>query len=80
MHAQEQMRYGARILAAIFGGPGIFYLYLSFQRPDMAFTAVIYLLIAVALSFYAGEGAEQPGAVRALALCRSVIRSAKRRR
>jgi hypothetical protein len=60
MLAHEQMRWGARVLAAIFGGPGIFYLWLSFSHPENALTAAIYLVLATVLSIYAGEPAQRP--------------------
>jgi hypothetical protein len=60
MLAHEQMKWGARALAAILGGPGIFYLWLSFNHPENAITAVIYLALATALSIYAGEPSARP--------------------
>jgi len=63
MLAHEHMRWGARVLAAMFGGPGIFYLWLSFHYPENALTAAIYLALATVLSIYAGE----PSAERAKA-------------
>jgi hypothetical protein len=65
MLAHEQMKWGARCLAAIFGGPGIFYLWLSFNQPENALTAVIYLALATALSIYAGEPSAEPARRRA---------------
>jgi len=60
MLAHEQMRWGARAMAAIFGGPGIFYLWLSFSHPENALTAIIYLALATALSIFAGEESRRP--------------------
>lgn len=79
MLAHEHMRFGARIMAAIFGGPGIFYFWLSFSEPANAVTALIYLGIATALALYA-EGKAEPRAARigALARCKAIL-SGKRR-
>ena len=51
MFASEQMRYGATVLAAIFGGPGVFYAVESFGHSSYALTGVFYLGIALALTF-----------------------------
>ncbi len=74
MLAHEQMKWGARVLAAMFGGPGIFYLWLSFNHPENALTAVIYLALATALSIYAGEPSLRPARRKAS------FRTTKRRR
>jgi len=66
MLAHEQMRWGARILAAMFGGPGIFYLWLSFNHPENSLTAVIYLALATVLSIYAGEPSLRPARRKAV--------------
>jgi multisubunit Na+/H+ antiporter MnhB subunit len=79
MLANEQIRIGARALAAIFGGPGIFYLWLGLSRPDAAMTGAIYLVIALALSLVAEESSARGGS-GVLARCRAAIRPAKRRR
>ena len=50
MLANEHMRWGAQTMAAIFGGPGIFYIIESFARPADAITGIIYLLIATGLA------------------------------
>lgn len=59
MFANEHMRLGAQTMAAIFGGPGIFYIWLSFQNPNPgdAVTGIIYLAIATALALAADKGA-----------------------
>lgn len=80
MLAQEQMRFGAQVMAAIFGGPGIFYLWLSFHQPIDALTALIYLAIAAALALYA-EGKTEHRAARAVAVatrCRAILRGKRR--
>jgi len=53
MLANEQMRIAAQCMAAIFGGPGVFYIWLSFYRPGQAVTGFIYLAIATVLALYA---------------------------
>lgn len=71
MLANEQMRYGAQAMAAIFGGPGIFYIWLSFYKPGQAVTGLIYLAIATALALYADrKGKSRPAGRRALARIR----------
>jgi hypothetical protein len=50
MLPREQMRFGTQILAAMFGGPGVFYLWKSFYDPQDALTALLYLGVATALS------------------------------
>jgi hypothetical protein len=50
----EQMRMGAQVLAAIFGGPGIFYLWRSFGSSGDALNAALYLAIATTLILVAG--------------------------
>jgi hypothetical protein len=39
----EPMRLGSHVLAAVFGGPGVFYLYLSFYVPTLALKAFLFL-------------------------------------
>lgn len=46
------MRVGAQALAAILGGPGIFYIWYSFYAPWAAANAVILLGCAVTISFF----------------------------
>lgn len=79
MLATEQMRYGARILAAIFGGPGVFYVWLSFFRANYAVTALIYLVVATALALSAEEPSSSKGP-RSGCLKRCAIRLHNRRR
>ena len=55
MLASDQMRFGAIVMAAIFGGPGVFYSVESFVDPSFALTGVIYLGIGLAL-LYAAQG------------------------
>lgn len=68
----EHMRMGAQVLAAIFGGPGIFYLWRSFggaaDCQGDALNAVLYLIAATALVLVAGqpEKAKAPARRRAL--------------
>ena len=80
MLAHEQMRFGARIMAAIFGGPGIFYVWESFYQPIDAVRALIYLAIATALALYADGTAEQRAAARigAVARCKAILRAKRR--
>lgn len=49
MFASDQMRYGAIVMAAIFGGPGVFYCIESFAHPTFALHGLLYLGIAIAL-------------------------------
>jgi len=77
MLPHEQMRVGAQILAAIFGGPGIFYVWRSFEHPGDAVTAVLYLAFATALALYAGAPIRIDGRA-ALARCRTLL--ARKRR
>jgi hypothetical protein len=79
MLAHEQMRFGAQIMAAIFGGPGVFYVVLSFQRPRDALTGLIYLVIATTLALYAG-GKPEPRTVRrgAVARCKAILLGKRR--
>ena len=55
-----EMRVGSQILAAVLGGPGVFYLWRSFYAPEDALRAVIFLGAAAAISFMlyrdSGEG------------------------
>jgi hypothetical protein len=79
MLGNDQMRIAAQCMAAIFGGPGIFYIYLSFYRPDHAVTGLIYLAIATALAWVADAKPEaRPARRGALAWCKSVIQSKRR--
>jgi hypothetical protein len=76
MLGQEQMRFAAQTMAAIFGGPGIFYVYLSFYKPYEAITGLIYLSIATALALYADRtGETRPLLARAKAVFRGKRRS-----
>ena len=59
MLASEQMRFSAQIMAAIFGGPGIFYVVESFGTPNYALTGIIYLVIATALVKFAEDKSER---------------------
>jgi hypothetical protein len=47
----DQMRFGAIVMAAIFGGPGVFYSVESFENSSFALTGVIYLGIGLALLY-----------------------------
>ena len=80
MMSREHMRAGAQFLAAIFGGPGLFYLWLSFYRPEEAMTAILYLSIATAITLTLGEPERQPAQFGALARTRQAIRRRLRRR
>lgn len=77
MLPHEQMRIGAQLLAAVFGGPGIFYVWRSFGNPGDAATAVLYLALATVLALYAGAPAKGPS-LGALARCRALL--ARKRR
>lgn len=62
MPPQEFMRMGARVLAATFGGPGIFYLWLGFHEiPGTALNAGFYLAAALVLTYVA----DTPGRAKA---------------
>jgi hypothetical protein len=76
----DQMRIGAQCMAAIFGGPGIFYVAESFQHPDFAVTGLIYLVLATALALVSQPKTE-PRAARsgALAWCKAAIQPRRRR-
>ena len=79
MLAQEHMRFAAQTMAAIFGGPGIFYVYLSFYKPYEAITGLIYLAIATALALYADRAGETlPLARGTLARAKAVFRGKRR--
>lgn len=65
MSAMDQMRYGAIVMAAVFGGPGVFYSLESFAYPSFALTGLIYLVIAIAL-ICAAQGKEATPARRKL--------------
>jgi hypothetical protein len=81
MLAHEQMRWGAQIMAAMFGGPGIFYILESFNDPGNALTGLIYLGMATALMVMAlGPAEAGAGATAALARAKAVLRTRKRRR
>jgi len=81
MLANEQMRWGARCMAAVFGGPGLFYAWLSFSDPRQAITAIIYLVIATSLALSAGEPEQRPVARGTmLRRCAVLVRAARRRR
>ena len=60
MLANEHMRWGAQTMAAIFGGPGIFYILESFARPADAVTGIIYLLIATGLALSSMDKSAAP--------------------
>jgi len=49
MFAADQMRYGALVLAAIFGGPGVFYSIESSLDETFALNGIFYLGVALAL-------------------------------
>ena len=63
MFAAHQMRFGAIVMAAIFGGPGVFYSVESFLDPSFALTGIIYLGIGLAL-LYAAQTTEPAPARR----------------
>jgi CBS-domain-containing membrane protein len=48
--SEHFIRIGGQALAAILGGPGIFYVWYSFYQPVMAASAIILLGAALALS------------------------------
>jgi hypothetical protein len=76
----EQMRIGAQCMAAIFGGPGVFYAIESFQNAENALTAVIYLAIATALAVVSAPQSDHRRAGGgALAWCKAVIYPRRRR-
>jgi hypothetical protein len=82
MFANEQMRMGAQIMAAIFGGPGIFYIWLSFEYPNTgdAVTGIIYLSVATALALASGKDTlGEPRPARShLARARALLRLRRR--
>jgi hypothetical protein len=47
---QEPMRLGSHVLAAILGGPGIFYLWESFYVPPLALKAFLFLAAALTIN------------------------------
>jgi len=63
MFAADQMRFGAIVMAAIFGGPGVFYSVESFVDPSFALNGIIYLGVGLAL-LYAAQGKEPAPARR----------------
>jgi hypothetical protein len=76
----EQMRIGAQCMAAIFGGPGVFYVIESFHSAENAVTGFIYLAIATALAVVSAPKAEARTARGgALAWCKAVIQPRRRR-
>jgi hypothetical protein len=48
----DSMRIGGQAMAAILGGPGVFYLWCSFYEPVMALKALIALGAATAISVF----------------------------
>ena len=76
------MRLGAQALAAILGGPGVFYLWCSFYEPIFAVKALIMLGAATAISLclYPDAVDGHRGAVRAIARIASRITTRKPRR
>jgi hypothetical protein len=76
----EQMRIGAQCMAAIFGGPGVFYAIESFHSAENALTGVIYLAIATALALAsAPQSDHRTAGSGALAWCKAVIQPRRRR-
>ena len=80
MLAHEQMRWGSQIMAAMFGGPGIFYILESFSDAGNALNGIVYP---------AGDGADRGGpgkaektaaAAGALARVRAALQTKKPRR
>jgi hypothetical protein len=53
-----EMRVGSQLVAAILGGPGVFYLWRSFDAPEDALRAVIFLgaAAAISLALYSKSG------------------------
>ena len=81
MLPREQMQFGAQIIAAVFGGPGIFYLWESFRgNPGDAATAFLYLGLATALLLAAGRGGAADKRPGTLAWCKARLPGAQRRR
>lgn len=76
MLPQEQMRMGAQILAAIFGGPGVFYVWRSFDNPDDGLRAAFHLVVASLLALYSGAPIRMD--LGTLARCRALL--ARKRR
>ncbi len=65
MPHQELMRMGARVLAATFGGPGIFFLWLSFgDIPGTALNAGLYLAAALVLTYVADASGRAKASAR----------------
>ncbi len=60
MSAMDQMRFGATVMAAIFGGPGVFYCVESFVMPSLALTGILYLAAALLLICAAHWGEATP--------------------
>jgi hypothetical protein len=52
MSANIMMRLGGQAMAAVLGGPGIFYVWLSFYDPLAALRATILLGAAIAISIF----------------------------
>jgi hypothetical protein len=46
----QAMRLGSEALAAILGGPGIFYLWLSFSMPSLSLKAFLFLAAATTIN------------------------------
>jgi hypothetical protein len=81
MFANEQMRMGALTMAAVFGGPGVFYAIESFADARNGVTAIVYLVIATALALAADQKSAptMPGGGM-LRRCRAMIPTSRRRR
>lgn len=79
MQANDQMRRGAQIMAAIFGGPGIFYVWASFYNPSDALTAILYLGTATTLALLSEDKSGAPTGAT-LRRCLALIRPSRRRR
>jgi hypothetical protein len=59
------MRFGAIVMAAVFGGPGVFYSIESYLDPSFALTGILYLGIALAL-LWTAQGKDPAPARRKL--------------
>ncbi|HXQ52432.1 MAG TPA: hypothetical protein VN802_15165 [Stellaceae bacterium] len=81
MLAHEQMRWGSQIMAAMFGGPGIFYILESFSDAGNALNGIVYLALATALIVVGqGKAEKTAAAAGALARVRAALQTKKPRR
>lgn len=76
----REMHLGSQAIAAILGGPGIFYLWHSFYVPEDAMRAVLFLGAATVINLMLYPGSKRGQRLAALQKLAAKLIEAKKRR